>query len=122
MILLAIIIYFLILAVIEFFFIVISGSSKKDNIKDNIKDNKNLNEIETLQDIELHNLIKNVSTEDVYKNDYVGEFYLETEYGFYIILDNWNLLEPNKLYNFDIPVNNKIIKIMEEPDIIYYSR
>ena len=52
--------------------------------------------------------------------NYIGKFYLTSHYGFYTNLDKFHLLESKKLYEFNIPVNIKLIKIDEKTDLIYY--
>jgi len=118
MILLLIVIYFVILAVLEFIFILLSRSNEKKYIKLNNLENLVDSDINNL--ISINNLIINKSCDNVDIKNYIGKFYLESEYGFYINLNHWNLLESKKLYQFDIPVNIKIIKINENTDIIYY--
>lgn len=118
MILLVVVIYFIILAVLEFIFILLSRNNKKNYI--------NLDNLEDLEDtkidnvIESNNLILNKSNNNVNISNYIGKFYLTSHYGFYINLDKFHLLESKKLYEFNIPVNIKLIKIDEKTDLIYY--
>jgi hypothetical protein len=53
-------------------------------------------------------------------NNYIGKFYLKNNYGYFINIKKWNLLESGKLYNFTMPVNIKIIKLIETEPIQYY--
>lgn len=118
MILLVVVIYFIILAVLEFIFILMSRNNKKNYI--------NLDNLEDLEDtkidniIESNNLILNKSNNNVNISNYIGKFYLTSHYGFYTNLDKFHLLESKKLYEFNIPVNIKLIKIDEKTDLIYY--
>lgn len=118
MILLVVVIYFIILAVLEFIFILMSRNNKKNYI--------NLDNLEDLEDtklnnvIESNNLILNKSSDNVNISNYIGKFYLTSHYGFYTNLDKFHLLESKKLYEFNIPVNIKLIKIDEKIDLIYY--
>ena len=76
-------------------------------------------------------LKKNKTTDEISIEDYIGLFYFENEnenenenYGFYIYNENennYNLLEPNKIYNFNIPVLIKIFNIKNEKLIYYLS-
>lgn len=120
MILLVIIIYFIILAVLEFIFILLSKNNDKKNY---IKWNNlnSLQENERNDYIKSNNLILNTCSNNVDIQNYIGKFYLESNYGFYINLDKWNLLESKKLYQFDMPVNIKIIKLDEQTDIIFHT-
>ena len=113
MIFIILLIYFILLIIIEFYFICTSSSYKKENVK--IEDIKNLDKL----DIKKNNLVKIISDNDVDIKNYVGKFLLYYEYGFYINLDNWNLLESKKLYEFKVPVNIKIIKINNNISIEY---
>jgi hypothetical protein len=66
------------------------------------------------------NNIKLVTCNNLELNNYIGKFYLKNNYGFFINLEKWNLLESNKLYNFTVPVNIKIIQLIETQPIEYY--
>lgn len=118
MLLLVVLIYFIILAVLEFIFILISRNKKRNYINvenlEDLKDNK-INDI-----IASNKLILNKSNDNVNISNYIGKFYLQSYYGFYVNLDKFNLLESKKLYEFNIPVNIKLIKIDEKTDLIYY--
>lgn len=110
MIFIILLIYFIILIIIEFLHIIFSNKEDKELLK--------LHPIDKEDDIYKYNLLYNSSEEDVNINNYIGKFYLKNEYGFYINLNNWNLLETGILYNFLVPVNIKIIKI--DTNIEYY--
>lgn len=118
MILLIVVIYFVILAILELIFILMGRNSKKKYIK--------LNNLEKLENTEINNVIEsnnlkiNKSSDDINISNYIGKFYLESDYGFYINLDKWNLLESKKLYEFNVPVNIKLIKINEKSDLVYF--
>jgi sugar phosphate permease len=109
MIFIILLIYFILLIIIEFFFIC-STSNKKESITI-----ENIEKIDTKK----HKLQKEKSEKDIDIKNFVGKFVLLNQYGFYINLDNWNLLQPNKLYEFKVPVNIKIIKIKNNEDIEY---
>jgi hypothetical protein len=118
MILLVVIIYFIILAVLEFIFILIGRKNKKNYIKFN--DLKDLKYTEINDIILSNNLIFNQSNNNINISNYIGKFYLESDYGFYINLNKWYLLESKKLYEFTMPVNIKIVKINEKLPLTYY--
>jgi hypothetical protein len=113
MIFIILLIYFIILIILEFFFICLSSNNKKKDV--NIENVKNLDKI----DLNKEKLKKINSDDDVNINNYIGKFLLNNHYGFYISLNNWNLLEPNKLYEFRLPVNIKIVKIKHDKNIEY---
>uniref|UniRef100_A0A6C0LFN5 Uncharacterized protein n=1 Tax=viral metagenome TaxID=1070528 RepID=A0A6C0LFN5_9ZZZZ len=112
MIFIILLIYFILLIIIEFFFIC-STSNKKESIT--------LENIENIDkfDFKKHKLEKEKSENDVDIKNFVGKFVIVNNYGFYINLDDWNLLQPKKLYEFKVPVNIKIIKIKNNEDIEY---
>jgi hypothetical protein len=113
MILIVLVIYFIVLIIIEFITIVFSNLKKKQYIKTtNILNSENLKDE--------YNLTLQLSDKDLDIKNYIGKFYLKKEYGFFINLDNWNLLESGILYDFDIPINIKVIKIESEPNIEYF--
>ena len=112
MIFIILLIYFILLIIIEFFFIC-STSNKKESITI-----ENIEKFEKI-DTKKHKLQKEKSENDIDIKNFVGKFVLLNQYGFYINLDNWNLLQPNKLYEFKVPVNIKIIKVKNNEDIEY---
>lgn len=112
MIFIILLIYFILLIIIEFYFIC-SSSHKKESVT--IENIENLDKL----DIKKNNLVKIVSDNDVDIKNYIGKFLLYDDYGFYINIDNWNLLQSKKLYEFKIPVNIKIIKIKNNVSIEY---
>lgn len=112
MIFIILLIYFILLIIIEFYFIC-STSNKKQSII--VEDIKNIDKF----DIKKHKLVKEKSDNDLDIKNFVGKFVIYNYYGFYINLDNWNLLLPRKLYEFKIPVNIKIVKIKNNEDIEY---
>ena len=113
MILIILVIYFVILIIIEFVTIVLSNLNKKEPIK--------VSKIIQLTDlINIHNLIYEIADEDLHLKNYIGKFYIKNNHGFFINLDNWNLLEPDLLYDFTIPVNIQIIKIKNDENIEYF--
>ena len=112
MIFIILLIYFILLIIIEFFFIC-STSNKKESIT--IENIENIDKF----DFKKYQLVKEKSENDVDIKNFVGKFVLYNNYGFYINLDNWNLLQSNKLYEFKVPVNIKIIKIKNSEDIEY---
>ena len=107
MIFIILLIYFIILIIIEFFFICCNLNKKQNVIIENIE---NIDKF----DIKKNKLLKEKSDKDIDIKNYVGKFLILNQYGFYINLDNWNLLLPKKLYDFKIPVNIKIIRINED--------
>lgn len=109
MIFIILLIYFILLIIIEFFFIC-SASNKKESIT-----------VENIDKfyIKKHKLQKEKSENDLDIKNFVGKFVLLNQYGFYINLDIWNLLQSKKLYEFKVPVNIKIIKIKNNEDIEY---
>ena len=113
MIFIILLIYFILLIIIEFFFICSISNKKKESITI-----ENIENIEKF-DFKKHNLQKDKSDNDLDIKNYVGKFILINHYGFYINLDNWNLLQSKKLYEFKVPVNIKIIKIKNCEDIEY---
>ena len=115
MIFIILLIYFILLIIIEFFFIC-STSNKKESIT--VENIENIDKFEKI-DIKKHKLQKEKSENDVDIKNFVGKFVLINQYGFFINLDNWNLLQPRKLYEFKVPVNIKIIKVKNSEDIEY---
>lgn len=113
MIFIILLIYFILLIIIEFIFIFTSGKHKSYIKIENIENIENL-------DIVKNKLKLENSEEDVDIKNYIGKFLVKNNYGFFINLDNWNLLENNKLYDFIIPVNIKILKIKKEGNIEYF--
>ena len=112
MIFIILLIYFILLIIIEFFFIC-STSNKKESITV-----ENIEKFEKI-DIKKHKLQKEKSENDIDIKNFVGKFVLLNQYGFYINLDNWNILQPKKFYEFKVPVNIKIIKIKNSEYIEY---
>jgi len=112
MIFIILLIYFILLIIIEFFFICSTSNKKKSITVENIERFEKF-------DIKKHKLQKEKSENDLDIKNFVGKFVLINHYGFYINLDNWNLLHSKKLYEFKVPVNIKIIKIKNEEDIEY---
>ena len=115
MIFIILLIYFILLIIIEFFFICSTSNKKESIIVENIE---NIEKFEKI-DNKKHQLQKEKSENDLDIKNFVGKFVLNNNYGFYINLDNWNLLQPKKLYEFKVPVNIKIIKIKNNEDIEY---
>lgn len=113
MIFIILLIYFILLIIIEFIFIFTSGKQKSYIKIENVENIENL-------DIVKNKLKLENSEEDVDIKNYIGKFLVKNNYGFFINLDNWNLLENNKLYDFTIPVNIKILKIKKEGNIEYF--
>lgn len=112
MLLIILLIYFILLIIIEFYFILISGKQKS---LINIKDIDNIDKF----DISKHKLKLETSEIDIDIRNYVGKFLVKNNYGFFINIDNWNLLYKNKLYEFLQPVNIKIIKFKKDDNIEY---
>lgn len=114
MILIILIIYFIILIIIEFTTIVLSNNKKKENIK--------VYKIEKFSDlINIYNLKQEISEEeDLDIKNYIGKFYTKTYNGYFINLENWDLLEQDILYDFLVPVNIKIVKIKNNINIEYF--
>ena len=113
MIFIILLIYFILLIIIEFFFIC-SSSNKKESITI-----ENIENIEKF-DFKKNKLQKEKSEKDLNIKNFVGKFVLLNQYGFYINVNNWNILQPSKLYEFKVPVNIKIIKIKNNEDIEYF--
>ena len=119
MILLIVVIYFVILAILELIFILMGRYNKKEYIK--------LNNLEKLENTEINNVIEsnnlkvNKSDDNINIQSYIGKFYLESDYGFYTNLDKWYLLESKKLYEFNVNLNIKLIKINKKFDLVYFS-
>lgn len=105
-------IYFILLIIIEFFFICSTSNKKESIIIENVEN------IEKL-DIKKHKLVKEKSEDDIDIKNYVGKFLLYNQYGFYVNLDNWYLLQQKNMYEFKVPVNIKIIKLKNNEDIEY---
>jgi len=123
MFLIILLIYFIILIFLEIIFIISSRYKNKTqelyNIieKDEDKDKDKDKEINKTIDEEM---ILNTSKYDLDIKNYVGKFYIKNYYGFFINLDTWNLLKADKIYQFNVPVNIKILKLKEKDDIKYY--
>ena len=96
MFLVIILIYFVILILLELYFIATSNQKQKKYV--NILPSENINESIN------KNLEYQISYNNINLENYIGKFYLNDNYGFYIIQDKWNLLECKKLYNFELPV------------------
>lgn len=105
-------IYFIILIIIEFFFICFSYNKKESIIIENLE---NIEKLDTKK----YKLSKETSENDIDIKNYIGKFVLLNNYGFYINLDNWYLLDSKKIYEFKVPVNIKIIKIKNNENIEY---
>ena len=60
------------------------------------------------------------SNEDVDIKNFIGKIYLDNYYGFFINLDQWNLINAEKIYQFNAPVNIKILKLKVKENIKYY--
>lgn len=122
MFLIILLIYFILLILLEFIFIIVSKDKNKSkelyNIIDNL-DNKEKNIIENHH--KKYGMLLEESDNDIDIKNYIGNFYCENYYGFFINLDMWNLLECNKLYKFNAPVTIKIIKICKDKKIRYYT-
>lgn len=71
-------------------------------------------------DLDKNNIKLQTSDTNLELNNYIGKFYLKNNYGYFINIGKWNLLESGKLYNFTMPVNIKIIKLIETEPIQYY--
>lgn len=112
MIFIILLIYFILLILIEFFFIFTTEKHKSTFKSEKIENMDKL-------DLKKHNLKLEKSDIDIDIKNYVGKFLTKNYYGFFINLDNWNLLEKNKLYEFLVPVNIKIIKIKNDQNIEY---
>lgn len=115
MFLLILLIYFTILIFLEIIFIISSRYKNKSLelfsiIEKDTEINKTINE----------EMILNISKDDLDIKNYVGNFYVKNYYGFFINLDTWNLLKADKIYQFNVPVNIKILKLKEKDDIKYY--
>ena len=113
MILIILVIYLVILIIIEFLTIVLYNYNKKDKIK--------LSKIDKFSDlINMYNLKQEISEEDLDIKNYIGKLYVKNYNGFFINLENWDLLQQDILYDFSIPVNIKIIKIQNNLNIEYF--
>ena len=107
-------IYVVVLIIIEILFIINSKSENK------IIRVSNIDKLNTC-DIKQNNLVQIYSNKDIEIKEYTGKFYLNSDnYGVFINVDQWNLLEINKLYNFTIPVNIKILIVNDKDPIEYY--
>lgn len=113
MILSILLIYFILLIILEFYFILISGKSKNTIYK---KTNINIEKF----NFKSNELKLEKTNEDLDIKNYVGKFVIINTYGYFIYINNWNLLEQNILYEFIFPVNIKIIKINKNQSIDYY--
>ena len=109
MIFIILLIYFIILIIIELSSIIFSKQHKKSVFTILKENSKN------------QDLFLNTSKEDIDIKNYIGKFKVIKQYGFFINLNKWYILEPDKLYKFNYPVNVKILKIKYNEDIKYYS-
>jgi hypothetical protein len=112
-----IIIYILLISIIEITSNFTYLSNKK-NLINVIKDNNiiqdkisNLNKIEIFNNYNYDNFIGNFY---YYFNDNNNNNNNNNVIGFYIYNNNFNLLNKNTFYTFNIPVNLKIINIRNE--------
>ena len=64
------------------------------------------------------NLKKNESTDNIELFDFKKSIYIEDNYGFFIYNNEYNIIKPNYIYSFNVPVTIKILKIKN--NIIYY--
>lgn len=112
MIFIILLIYFILLIIIECVFLFSSGT-QKSVVK--------LEKIDNIDSLDLKkNKLKNEKSDtDLDIKNYIGKFLIKNSNGFFINLDNWNLLEKNILYDFLMPVNIKIIKIKKHEDLEY---
>ena len=126
MFLIILLIYFIILIFLECIFIALARNKNKStelfSIIENNKIDKDVNnEIneELYEEIKKDMRLETSSTDIDIKN-YIGKLYIENYYGFFINLDTWNLIQSNKIYQFNVPVNIIILKLKEKSDIRYY--
>jgi len=64
------------------------------------------------------NLKKYKSNDNVELSQFTESIYIEDNYGFFIYNNEYNIIKPNIIYSFNVPVDIKIIKINN--NIIYY--
>ena len=69
------------------------------------------NDIFNIFDYDPINLNKYESDNDVEFLNFKKSIYIKDTYGFFIYDNKYNIIEPNKIYSFNISVNIKIIKI-----------
>ena len=119
MFLIILLIYFIILIFLEFIYILLSKNNDKQfelfNIIEQTIDNDNDN-----KKILMNNMTLIESNEDVDIKNFIGKIYLDNYYGFFINLDQWNLINAEKIYQFNAPVNIKILKLKVKENIKYY--
>lgn len=107
------IVFIVLLIIIEIYSLYSNNNNKKEFIRiQNIDINK--------LDLNKNNIKLQTSDSNLELNNYIGKFYLKSNYGFFVNIEKWNLLESGKLYNFTMPVNIKIIKLVETEPIEYY--
>ena len=112
MFLIIVLIYFILLILIEVYYLY---KLKDPKVYIKVEDIKDLNKF----DNKIHRLKDEKSDKDLNITNYIGKFVLKNYYGFFINLDKWNIIEKNKLYNFNIPVNIKILNFKNNENIKY---
>ena len=142
MFLVILLIYFIILIFLEIIFIISSRYKNKSTELFSIIENKNVSKpinkstdkdsnketdknTDTKLDEEIDEKIDEemkleISKDDLDIKNYIGKLYIKNYYGFFTNLDTWNLIKSNKIYQFNVPVNIKILKLREKDDIKYY--
>lgn len=112
MIFIILLIYFVILIVIEVLFIIFSEDKNRPSFN-----------IESFDDLDKHiennKLVLKESCTDINIKDFIGIIIIKNYYGFFVENQKWNLIQSNKQYHFNNPVDIIIIKINYNENIKY---
>tara|TARA_B110001450_G_C17552649_1_gene453320 strand:+ start:566 stop:952 length:387 start_codon:yes stop_codon:yes gene_type:complete len=128
MFLIILLIYLIILIFLEVIYILLSKNenkpyeffniiSTKDDYDNNNNENINNNKKSSNNDMKLIE-----SDEDVNIKNFMGKIYLENCYGFFINLNEWNFISEKKIYQFNVPIEIKILKLKMKDKIQYYIK
>lgn len=128
MFLIILLIYLIILIFLEVIYIILSKNENKPYEYFNIlglKDDNNNNNNENINNKKngSNDDMKFIeSDEDVNIKNFMGKIYLENCYGFFINLNEWNFISEKKIYQFNVPVEIKILKLKMKDKIQYYIK
>lgn len=128
MFLIILLIYLIILIFLEVIYILLSKNenkpyeffniiSTKDDYDNNNNENINNNKKSSNNDMKFIE-----SDEDVNIKNFMGKIYLENCYGFFINLNEWNFISEKKIYQFNVPIEIKILKLKMKDKIQYYIK
>lgn len=98
----------------EFFNIISTKDDYDNNNNENINNNNKKSSNNDMKFIE--------SDEDVNIKNFMGKIYLENCYGFFINLNEWNFISEKKIYQFNVPIEIKILKLKMKDKIQYYIK